>query len=205
MRLLPVVVLPDVECAVPLGRALIAADLPIIEITCRTEAAIPALRELREHCPQLLLAAGTVTSATLAREAIASGAQLLVAPNLDETVLAVAGEHDVPLLPGVLTPTEVARARSLGLNMVKLFPASAVGGASYARSLASVFPDLQLVPTGGVDIENLRDYLSVENVAACGGSWLAPLHLLRARRFDEIQLRIAEALAVARTKSKERK
>ena len=204
-RLLPVVTLPDAQSAIPVGQALLAGGLPLIEITCRTPAAIPAIRKLRQECPQLLVGAGTVLSATLAQEALDAGAQCLVAPNFDETVLSAAESRGVPMLPGVLTPTEVGRARSRGLGIVKVFPASDAGGPSYLRTLASVFPEMKFVPTGGVGPAELRDYLSSAAVAACGGSWLTPSELLRERRFEEIQALVAEAVSSVRQAGAPRK
>ena len=204
-RLLPVVTLPDAQSAIPVGQALLAGGLPLIEITCRTPAAIPAIRKLRQECPQLLVGAGTVLSATLAQEALDAGAQFLVAPNFDETVLSAAESRGVPMLPGVLTPTEVGRARSRGLGIGKVFPASDAGGPSYLRTLASVFPEMKFVPTGGVGPAELRDYLSSAAVAACGGSWLTPSELLRERRFEEIQALVAEAVSSVRQAGAPRK
>lgn len=197
-RLLPVVVLPDVDCAVPLGRTLLDAGLPVIEITCRTPAAIPAIRRLRDSCPDLLVGAGTVLNPSLAQEAIAAGAQFLVSPGFNEDTVRVANAEQVPILPGVLTPTEIEQARYRGQRLMKLFPASTLGGASYVATLASVYRDIRFVPTGGIDPENLPTYLALPSVAACGGSWLAPTQILRERRFDEVWSRVAAAVAIVR-------
>lgn len=201
-RLLPVVVLPDVDCAVPLGRLLLEAGLPLIEVTCRTPAAIPAILELRRNCPRLLVGAGTVLTADLARESIDAGAQFLISPAFDEEVLQTARDRVIPLIPGVLTPGEVDRARRQGLRIVKIFPANVMGGATYLRSLASVYPDVRFVPTGGVTLENLAEYLALDAVAACGGTWLAPMNLLSERRFEDIRARISAAvITVSRSRS----
>jgi 2-dehydro-3-deoxyphosphogluconate aldolase / (4S)-4-hydroxy-2-oxoglutarate aldolase len=197
-RLLPVVVLPDIECAVPLGRTLLDVGLPVIEITCRTPAALPAIRRLRDSCPELLVGAGTVLNPAIAQEAIAAGAQFLVSPGFNEDTARVANMERVPILPGVLTPTEIDQARYHGQHLLKLFPAHTLGGAPYIATLASVYPDVRFVPTGGISPENLSTYLALPSVAACGGSWLAPTQMLRERRFDEIWSRAAAAVAIVR-------
>ena len=197
-RLLPVVVLPDIECAIPLGRTLLDAGVPVIEITCRTAAAIPAIRRLRDSCPELLVGAGSVLNPAMAQEAMAAGAQFLVSPGFNEDTVRAANAEHVPILPGVLTPTEIDQARYRGQSILKLFPVSTLGGATYIATLAGVYPDLRFVPTGGIDPDNLPKYLALPNVAACGGSWLAPTQMLRERRFDEIWSRVAAAVAIAR-------
>jgi 2-dehydro-3-deoxyphosphogluconate aldolase/(4S)-4-hydroxy-2-oxoglutarate aldolase len=196
-RLLPVVAMPDVACAVPLARTLADAGLPIIEVVFRTPAAAAAIEAIRGAVPGVRVGAGTILTPDLAGVAIAAGAQFLVAPHYDEATLEVASRADVPMIPGVMTPTEVARAQSRGHLLLKLFPAAALGGATYLRTLADVYPDVRFVPTGGVTLDTLRGMLDCPNVVACGGSWLAPAALLRERRWDAIGKAVTDALTVA--------
>lgn len=198
-RLVPVVTLPDADCAVALGRTLLDAGLPVIEVTLRSSAALPAIRQLRQECPDLLVGAGTVLVGAQVDAALDAGAQFLVAPGTDEIALDTAHALGIPMIPGVMTPSEVGRVRARGLRTLKLFPARPLGGASYLRMLAEVFPDVRFVPSGGIDAAALEDYLAIPAVAACGGTWLAPTELLRERRFDEIWSRVAAAISMARS------
>lgn len=197
-RLLPVVAVPDVDAARALARTLLDAGLPIVEITCRTPAALPAISALRAEFPDLLVGAGTVLDAVQARAAVAAGAQFLLAPGFDAATAAAAHALDVPLIPGVMTPSEVMAALAAGFGLLKLFPATALGGVDYLRALAAVFPGARFVPTGGIDAANLAAYLAEPNVACCGGSWLAPSAALRAARWDDIHAGVRAALAVRR-------
>jgi 2-dehydro-3-deoxyphosphogluconate aldolase/(4S)-4-hydroxy-2-oxoglutarate aldolase len=196
-RLLPVVVLPELAAATALATILVEEGLPAIEITCRTPAALPAIAALRAAFPAMLVGAGTVLGARLAREAVAAGAQFLLAPGFDPATIEVARSLGVPMIPGVLTPTEVMAASAAGLDLLKLFPAASLGGVEYLRALASVFPDRRFVPTGGVDQASLPAYLAEPNVACCAGSWLAPAEWLRAGRWDDIRGRVRAAVALA--------
>lgn len=197
-RLLPLVDLPDIECAVPLGDTLLDAGLPVVEISCRTPSAIPAIRRLRQKCPELLVGAGTVLNPTEAQDLIAAGAQFLVSPGFNEHTIRIANAQQVPILPGVLTPTEIDQARYRGQRLLRLFPAATLGGAGYVATLSSLFSDVRFVPTGGIELETLPTYLALPSVAACGGSWLAPTQLLRERRYEEIWSRAAGAVAMVR-------
>ena len=195
-RLLPVVTVPDVAAARGLARALLDAGLPLVEVTCRTPAALPAISALRAEFPGLLVGAGTVLDAVQARAAVAAGAQFLLSPGFDAATVAAAQALGVPLVPGVMTPSDVMAALAAGLGRLKLFPAATIGGIGYLRTLAAVFPGVRFVPTGGVDGTNLAAYLAEPNVACCGGSWLAPAAALRAGRWDEIHAGVRAALAV---------
>lgn len=192
----PIAVLDQTDCALRLGRTLTEAGLPLIEVTLRTAVAIDSIRNLRAACPDLLVGAGTVLDVAQAAAAHAAGAQFLVAPGYSAAVVAWAAAAGVPMLPGVLTPTEAQRAFAAGVRTVKVYPVGAVGGASYLRALGSVLPQMRCVPSGGIDAANLAEYLAQPNVAACGGSWLVDRALLAAGRFDEIGRRVRQAVEI---------
>ena len=197
LRLLPVVVIDDVRHAAPLAAALLAGGLPCAEVTLRTPAALDVLRELGAD-PDLLVGAGTVLTAAQAEQAVRAGARFVVSPGWSDAVVARCRDLDVPVLPGVATPTEVLRALDAGLDAVKLFPAGILGGPAAVRALAGPFPDLRVVPTGGIGPAQLRSYLDLDSVLAVGGSWMVAADLIRDERFDEIRTRTGHAVAIAR-------
>ena len=193
----PVVVIDDASNAVPVARALVAGGLPIVEITLRTAAAIEAIGAVAADVPEAHVGAGTVLSEEQARTAVAAGARFIVSPGLDEGVVSAAGELTVPIMPGVTTPSEVQRAWNLGLRVLKYFPASLAGGIPMLKALGAVFRDVKFIPTGGISAKNLRDYLEVPAVTACGGSWLTPSSAIAEGEFGEITRLAAEANTIA--------
>lgn len=194
---IPVVVIEDASLAVPVARALVAGGLPIVEITLRTAAAIDAIGAVAADVPEAHVGAGTVLSEEQARTAVAAGARFIVSPGLHDGVVSVAGELSVPIMPGVTTPSEVQRAWNLGLRVLKYFPASLAGGIPMLKALGSVFRDVKFIPTGGISAGNLRDYLDVPPVIACGGSWLTPSGAIANGDYAEITRLAAEAVAIA--------
>ena len=193
----PVVVIEDASHAVPVARALVAGGLPIMEITLRTSAAVEAIGAVAADVPEALVGAGTVLSEEQARTAVSAGARFIVSPGLDEGVVSAAGELSVPVMPGVTTPSEVQRAWNLGLRVLKYFPASLAGGIPMLRALGAVFRDVGFIPTGGISAGNLRDYLEVPSVIACGGTWLTPSRAIAGADYAEITRLAAEARAIA--------
>ena len=193
----PVVVIEDAAKAVPLARALIAGGLSVIEVTMRTAAAPDAIAAIAREVPEALIGAGTVLSSDQARTIVAAGAQFLVSPGLHEDVVAEAGKLAVPIIPGVATASEAQRAWNLGLRALKFFPEGQAGGVAMIKALASVFRDVSFMPTGGVSTNNLRDYLALPSVLACGGSWLTPARALEHNDFQTITDLAAEAVAIA--------
>ena len=194
---IPVIVLDRVSDAVPVAEALIAGGIPVFEITMRTEAGLPAIEEIAKRFPDALTGAGTVLSKSQARQVIDAGAQFIVSPCWDDGVVETALDADIPALPGVVTPSEIQRARSHGLTLLKFFPAGVAGGIPMLKALSSVYSDVGFVPTGGVSANNLGDYLSVPNVVACGGSWLTPARQIAEGRFEEITRLAIEARQIA--------
>ncbi len=193
--IIPVVVINDAAGAVPLARALVEGGIPTAEVTFRTEAAPAAIAAMAQQVPELLVGAGTVTSAEMARQAVDAGAKYIVSPGLNPAVVRWCLEHEVPVLPGVATPTEVEAAMELGLTMLKFFPAEQNGGVKMLKSLASPYKTIRFIPTGGVGKENLNEYLGQPNVAACGGSWICPPALVDAGDWAGITRLCREAVA----------
>jgi len=172
VRLVPVVVLNRLEDAIPNVGALTRGGLPVAEITFRTPCAADAIKLLSEKEPDILLGAGTVINAEQCRAAIACGAKFIVSPGLSESVAEVCRENDMLYIPGVATPTEIMKAIDLGLYVVKFFPASNYGGVKAIKAMSAAFPAVRFTPTGGINEDNLAEYLAFDKVIACGGSWM---------------------------------
>jgi 2-dehydro-3-deoxyphosphogluconate aldolase/(4S)-4-hydroxy-2-oxoglutarate aldolase len=176
-RVLPVVTLDRPDQGRAAGRALMAGGIDCVEICFRTDAAVEGIRRATE-VDGLLVGAGTVLSPESLEAAVEAGACFGVAPGLNEDVVLCARELGVPFFAGVATPTEIDRARTLGLSTVKVFPASQVGGCAFLRAVSATFPDLGFIPTGGIRSDTVEQYLEIPSVVACGGSWIAPQQLL---------------------------
>jgi 2-dehydro-3-deoxyphosphogluconate aldolase/(4S)-4-hydroxy-2-oxoglutarate aldolase len=194
-RLLPLVEIRDASIAAELGATFVAAGLPILEIGLRTEAAIAALRSAAVHKGKLTLAAGTVTSREQVQLALDAGADLIVSPGLNPVVVEYCLKKDVPIVPGICTPTEIETARNFGLTTLKFFPAEAYGGVRTLRAFGEVYRGFGFVPTGGLNLQNLGEYLKLPAVVACGGSWMAPAQTIQNRDFDAIARAVKEAVA----------
>jgi 2-dehydro-3-deoxyphosphogluconate aldolase/(4S)-4-hydroxy-2-oxoglutarate aldolase len=193
----PVVRIDSVTNAVPLAQALMAAGLPIVEVTFRTEAAAGAIESIRDADLGVTIGAGTVRTRDQVDAAIDAGAEFLVAPGFAPSVVEYADSRGVPFIPGVATPSEMEQAAEHGLRVLKFFPAATVGGPSLLRAVAAVYPELSFVPTGGVNEVNLRSYLDIETVIACGGSWMAKPEWVEAGAWDRITETTRSALEVA--------
>jgi 2-dehydro-3-deoxyphosphogluconate aldolase / (4S)-4-hydroxy-2-oxoglutarate aldolase len=193
---LPVVVIDRPEDAPNLGAALLAGGLPCAEVTFRTPAAGAAIRSLAFAHPEVLVGAGSVLSVEQAEEAVAAGARFVVSPGLDLAVVDWCIASDVPVVPGVMTPTEVTAALGRGLHLLKFFPAATAGGPAAVHALSGPFPDVEFIPTGGIGPDNLADYLRLPMVAACGATWPVPRALIARGEFDRIEELVAEAVAL---------
>ena len=196
-RVVPVATIDDAELVEPLCRALIAGGLPCIEIALRSDAAIDALHRASriEGC---LVGAGTVLHPAQVQAAHAAGASFAVAPGTNADVVSASRELDLPFFPGVATPSEIERARQLGLRTLKVFPAAQLGGPAFLRAVTATYSDVLFIPTGGVGPDNVRDYLAVPSVLAVGGSWIVRPELLREGRFDEVERLAREAVELVR-------
>jgi 2-dehydro-3-deoxyphosphogluconate aldolase/(4S)-4-hydroxy-2-oxoglutarate aldolase len=195
LGVIPVVEIDDPARAVDLARTLVGAGLPCAEITFRTAAAAAAINAIASSVPELYLGAGTVRTIEQADAAIESGAQFLVAPGYNPCVVSHAKALDLPMLPGVSTPTEIDAAYDAGFRLLKLFPAGALGGVPYLKAIAAAYGDVRFVPTGGIDVATLADYLALPQVACCGGSWMIGRQRLEDGDFATIGRLAAEAVA----------
>jgi 2-dehydro-3-deoxyphosphogluconate aldolase/(4S)-4-hydroxy-2-oxoglutarate aldolase len=198
LGVVPVVKIERADEAIPLGNALIAGGLPCAEITFRTDAAEEAIRQIATELPQIAIGAGTVLSAEQAEKAVAAGARYIVSPGFDPKVVDWCLTHDVAVTPGVATPTEINMALDKGLNILKFFPAEALGGFKTLKALAAPYVGVKFIPTGGINSKNLADYLSLPAVHACGGSWLVASKLISVGEFVEITRLAEEAQAIVR-------
>lgn len=196
LRVLPVATLNPGEAS-SIGGALVGAGLPCLEITFRAEGAAEAVATACE-VEGLLVGAGTVLTASQAEQAAAAGAAFAVAPGLNEEVVTRCRELGLPFFPGVATPTEIDRARRLRLRHLKAFPISLLGGVSFLRAVSATFPDVRFIPTGGIAPSNLRDYLGLQSVIACAGSWLINSDESSPRRLEAIAARVRETLELTR-------
>jgi 2-dehydro-3-deoxyphosphogluconate aldolase/(4S)-4-hydroxy-2-oxoglutarate aldolase len=197
-RLIPVVAIKDADGALGLAEALVEGGLPLIEITLRTEAAPEALKRA-STVKGLTIAAGTVTTPDQVKLAVDCGATMIVSPGLNTRVVEYCLANNLPCVPGVCTPTEVETARNLGLKTLKFFPAEAYGGVKTLKAFNDVYKDFRFVPTGGVNLQNLGDYLKLPIVLACGGSWMVPADAIDQRRFADIRKLVADAVALVKT------
>ena len=171
-RVVPVVVIRDIADTCPTLGALCDGGIPVAEITFRTACAAEAIRIGCEKFPEMMIGAGTVINAEQAKTAIKAGARFIVSPGLSADVAAVCREADVPYLPGCVTPTEIMAALEMGLTTLKFFPANVYGGLTALKALSAPFPQVRFLPTGGVDLKNIKEYLSFDKIAAVGGSFM---------------------------------
>lgn len=202
--LVPVITIDRPEDAVPLGRALLAGGIDCVEITFRTAAAAEAIRKMNGELDEMLVGAGTVLTVQQAEQAARAGAHYIVSPGFDVTIVDWCLERSVPVLPGVATPTEIMMARARDVTLLKLFPAEELGGVRMLKALSGPFPDVQFIPTGGINATNLAEYLALPNVTACGGSWIATRSMIAEGRFDEVARLAGEARAIVRRSHGER-
>lgn len=196
--IVPVVVLDRLGDAVPVAQALLSGGIQCAEITFRTPVAAEAIRMIAARIPEMVIGAGTIINAQQARQALAAGAQFLVSPGISRDVAAVAEEWGIPYLPGVANPTDIMTALSFGLQVVKFFPAVALGGLSVVRAYSGPFPQLKFVPTGGINPDNMSQWLSDPVVASVGGSWMVHSKLIDAGDYTAITRLSKEAMTRAK-------
>ena len=197
LRIVPVVIADGAVEGLGLADALLAGGLPVAEITLRTAGALEAISAVARKRPDMLVGAGTVTSAGQVDQVVDAGAQFIVSPGLFAPVVRRAQELGVGIIPGVASASDVMHAINLGLDVVKLFPASVVGGPAAIKALSAPFPGVRFMPTGGVNASNLRDYLDIPAVIAAGGSWMVDRPLVAAEDWAEITRRSAQAVQLA--------
>ena len=191
--IIPVVVLNDTKDAEPLGKALVEGGIPCAEVTFRTEAAEECIRIMAEKFPEMLVGAGTILTTEQVDRAVAAGAKFIVSPGLNPKVVKYCVEKNIPITPGIITPGEMEQAIELGLEVVKFFPAESFGGLKTIKSMAAPYNKMMFMPTGGINPENVKEYLKFDKILACGGSWMVAGNLVKEGKFDEIAKLVAEA------------
>jgi len=195
--IVPVVVLDRAQDAVPTARAMLAGGVDVMEITLRTAAGLDAIRQVAAQCPEVCVGAGTVITLDQCKQAVEAGAQFIVSPGFSAEVVEWCIANNITVTPGCVTPTEITQALSLGLKVLKFFPANVYGGLSAMKALAGPFGDVKFIPTGGVSDKNLAEYVSAPFIFAVGGSWLCAKADIAAGNFDKITALSAEATKIA--------
>jgi 2-dehydro-3-deoxyphosphogluconate aldolase/(4S)-4-hydroxy-2-oxoglutarate aldolase len=196
--IIPVLEIEDVENALPLAEALQAGGLPIAEITLRTGAALDSIRAIARGMPDVLVGAGSVINREQARAAVEAGANFIVSPGMVEEIVLWAQAQNVPILAGAVTPTEMIRGLNLGLKVLKFFPSETLGGVKAIKSTSDPFPGLRFIPTGGIRLENVVEYLRAPKIHAVGGSWIAKRTMIAEKNFDEIRRLAGQASTVVK-------
>ena len=192
----PVVVLNDAKDAEPLAKALCDGGLPCAEVTFRTAAAEESIRTMTEKYPEMLVGAGTVLTTEQVDRAVAAGAKFIVSPGFDPEIVDYCLEKEILVLPGCVTPSEVAQGVKRGLKVLKFFPAEQYGGVATIKAMAAAYVGIQFMPTGGINPKNVKDYLACDNIFACGGSWMVKGDMIEAGEFDKIEALTKEAVAI---------
>lgn len=196
--IIPVVVLDDAKDAEALGKALMEGGLPAAEVTFRTDAAEESIRIMSEKFPDMLVGAGTVLTTEQVDRAVAAGAKFIVSPGLNPKVVKYCIEKNIPVTPGTQTPTEMEQAIELGLDIVKFFPAEPAGGLKMIKAVSAPYTMLKFMPTGGINAENVKEYLAYDKILACGGSWMVKKDMIKNGEFDKIKEMVAEAAAIVK-------
>ena len=196
--IVPVVVLENTTDAAPLAKALCEGGLPCAEVTFRTKAAKDSIKIMTKEFPEMFVGAGTVLTTEQVDQAVEAGAKFIVSPGFDPEIVDYCLEKDIPVFPGCVTPSEVAQAVKRGLKVVKFFPAESFGGAATIKALAAPYTDVKFMPTGGINTENISNYLKFDKVIACGGSWMVKGELVKAGKFEEIKELSAEAVRLVK-------
>ena len=196
--IVPVVVLNDSKDAAPLADALCDGGLSCAEVTFRTETAADSIRIMTEKHPEMMVGAGTVLTTKQVDEAVEAGAKFIVSPGLNPTIVKYCIEKNIPITPGVATPSEMEQAIELGLNLVKFFPAEPSGGLAMINAVAAPYTMLKFMPTGGINPDNVKDYLNSDKIFACGGSWMVKGNLINDGNFDKIKELTKEAVNIVK-------
>ncbi len=183
----PVIKLSNPERdAAPLAKALCAGGVPVAEVTFRAAGADKAIKLMREACPEMIVGAGTVTTTAHVDATIAAGGQFIVTPGFDPEIVAYCQEKNIPIFPGCTTPTDYHAALKFGLELIKFFPAEQSGGLAKIKAMSAPFPMFKVMPTGGISLKNLAEYIKAPVIAACGGSYMVTADLIEGQKWDEI-------------------
>lgn len=197
-KVVPVIQINRVEDAVPLAKVLVENGLPVAEVTFRTDAAAGAIKAMREAYPELCIGAGTVLTPEQVDQAIEAGSEFIVAPGLNPNTVRLCQARNIPVVPGVNNPSQVEQALELGLTFLKFFPAEASGGVNMVKSLLAPYVDVSFMPTGGIGKGNINDYLGLERIVCCGGTWMVSPKMIENQQWDEIGQLVREAVELVR-------
>ena len=193
----PVLVINDVEKAVPLAKALMEGGIKVLEVTLRTPAAIDVIKRIADEVPDSLIGAGTVTNAQQLKAVVEAGAKFAISPGMTADLLKAGMDAEIPLIPGISSTSDLMKGKDAGYTHMKFFPAEASGGVKAIKSISGPFPDVTFCPTGGIGPNNYNDYLALNNVKCVGGSWLAPDDAIEAGDWARITQLAKEAVAGA--------
>ena len=196
--IVPVVVLDDVKDAAPLAKALCEGGLPCAEVTFRTAAAEESIRIMSEQFPEMLVGAGTVLTTEQVDRAVAAGAKFIVSPGLNPRIVKYCVEKGILITPGCANPSDIEQALENGLDVVKFFPAEPAGGLKMIKAMAAPYVGVKFMPTGGINQNNVKDYLAYDRILACGGSWMVKGDMVAAGEFDKIKELAAEAVEIVK-------
>ncbi|EGQ9295231.1 bifunctional 4-hydroxy-2-oxoglutarate aldolase/2-dehydro-3-deoxy-phosphogluconate aldolase [Vibrio parahaemolyticus] len=196
LKVIPVIAIDKAEDIIPLGKVLAENGLPAAEITFRSAAAAEAIRLLRETQPDMLIGAGTVLNREQAIAAKEAGATFIVSPGFNPNTVKACQEIGIDIVPGVNNPSTVEAALEMGLTTLKFFPAEASGGINMVKSLLAPYTDIELMPTGGINPANIKDYLAIPRVLACGGTWMVDKKLIEEGNWEELAHLTREAVAL---------
>lgn len=186
-KVVPVITLPSLDSALPLMDVLAANGFTVVEITLRTDCAVDAIELLTRERPQLIVGAGTVKNTQQLHAVLNAGAHFIVSPGFDPELVQQARKSNVPIIPGVMTPSELMQAENAGAEIVKLFPATLAGGVEFITAMQAVFPKMKFFPTGGITEATVQDFLHCKNVVCAGGSWLTPTKLVQQQDWSGIR------------------
>ncbi|EKO3842338.1 bifunctional 4-hydroxy-2-oxoglutarate aldolase/2-dehydro-3-deoxy-phosphogluconate aldolase [Vibrio harveyi] len=194
LKVIPVIAINKAEDAIPLGRTLVENGMPCAEITFRTECAAEAIRAMRAEFPEMLIGAGTILTDEQVDQAIEAGVDFIVSPGFNPRTVQYCLDKGVAIVPGVNNPSLVEQAMEMGLRTLKFFPAEPSGGVGMLKALTAVYP-VKFMPTGGVSLGNVDEYLSIPSVLACGGTWMVPTKLIDEGKWDELGTLVRDAVA----------
>ncbi|QLB39798.1 MULTISPECIES: bifunctional 4-hydroxy-2-oxoglutarate aldolase/2-dehydro-3-deoxy-phosphogluconate aldolase [Mannheimia] len=196
LKVVPVIALDNAEDILPLAKTLSNNGLPVVEITFRSAAAEEAIKLVKANYPEVLIAAGTVLTKEQVLTAKNAGADCIVTPGFNPNIVQYCQDLNLPIIPGVNNPMAIEAALELGIQAVKFFPAEASGGAKMIKALLGPYSNLQMMPTGGISLANIKDYLTISNVLACGGSWFVEQSLIKEQKWEKISELVREVVEI---------
>lgn len=192
--IVPVIKLNDARDAAPLAKALCRGGLPCAEVTFRTDACIESIKAMKKECPDMIVGAGTVLTTRQVDEAVEAGSEFIVSPGLNPDVVKYCVNRGITITPGCANPSDIEQAIKYGLEVAKFFPAEASGGIKMIKSMAAPYGNIKFFPTGGINADNITEYLSYDRVICCGGTWMVPSDLINEGKFDEIEILVRKAV-----------